>query len=248
MHVLHRYVGLTAALFAILLSVTGVLLNHTEELKLQQHSISSPWLLALYGINTPEIITAYELEENNWVVEYGESMYLHNKPIKCTPSLLGAIATPEILLISNPEQLCLFSLEGELIDNLSVPQNNKIKRMGLTDQSEEASIIIDTERGLYSLNKDFTDFVPYPQNLTIAINWKTPSSSPSSLATSLSKAHRGDGLPWERVILDLHSGRIFGIAGVLFMDFIAILIIFLSMTGVMMWSKRRPSKRKSRQC
>ena len=46
----HRYMGLAAALFVVLLASTGLLLNHTERLGLAQRYISAGPLLDWYGI------------------------------------------------------------------------------------------------------------------------------------------------------------------------------------------------------
>jgi len=51
--------------------------------------------------------------------------------------------------------------------------------------------------------------------------------------------YRGKGLPGERVILDIHSGRILGYVGVLLVDFMAILFLLLAMSGIWMWYKYR---------
>ena len=56
---------------------------------------------------------------------------------------------------------------------------------------------------------------------------------------SLSRDYRGRGLSWERLLADLHSGRILGAAGTYFMDFIALSLIVLSMTGLFQWRRRR---------
>ena len=47
-------------------------------------------------------------------------------------------------------------------------------------------------------------------------------------------------LTFERVLLDLHSGRIFGRAGPLVMDAAAVLFIALALTGFWMWLRRPP--------
>jgi hypothetical protein len=62
---------------------------------------------------------------------------------------------------------------------------------------------------------------------------------PKDLHDKLMILYRGKGLPLERVILDIHSGRILGQAGVLLIDFMAILFLLLAMSGVWMWVKYR---------
>jgi uncharacterized iron-regulated membrane protein len=45
------------------------------------------------------------------------------------------------------------------------------------------------------------------------------------------------------VMLDAHSGRIFGDLGVLFMDIVAIMLILLSVSGIYIWLRYARSKR-----
>ncbi len=254
LYFLHRYTGLAAAFFLILLSVTGILLNHTEALKLHQHNATSSWLLALYGIKSPDIDTAYVLTINNsdaWVMEFAGGIYLRDASLNCKPPLIGAMATDELIIISNPTQLCLFTHQGELIDYLPAPQNNtdnSINRLGLNkaDKADKSGKpIIDTVRGRYTLNTDYTEWIATSKETLPTIDWKVSALPPSALTLSLKQAHKGEGLPWERVILDLHSGRIVGLAGVYFMDLIALLMIFLAVTGVMMWAKRRAGRKRN---
>ncbi|MBL1432554.1 MAG: hypothetical protein COB94_003805 [Gammaproteobacteria bacterium] len=42
-------------------------------------------------------------------------------------------------------------------------------------------------------------------------------------------------ISWERMLLDLHSGRVFGRYGIYVMDFAAIGLLVLSCTGLWIW-------------
>ena len=46
----HRRLGLTAALFVLLLATTGLALNHTDGLRLDERYVGAGWLLRWYGI------------------------------------------------------------------------------------------------------------------------------------------------------------------------------------------------------
>jgi acyl carrier protein len=244
---LHRYAGLTAAFFAILLSVTGILLNHTEELELDSHNATSSWLLALYGIKSPKINVAYPVDKS-WVVEFGGMLYLSEKPLDCTHGLTGAIYTGEVLLVSNQTQVCIFTAQGELIDNLVITNDNTIKKLGVSKgDSTEAVVLVNTLKENFSINADYTELVLIEDANNSVINnahWSSATAPPEGLEKLLISTDKGKGLPWERVILDLHSGRIFTLAGVYFMDLVAVLLIFLSVTGVLMWVKRGKARRK----
>ena len=63
----------------------------------------------------------------------------------------------------------------------------------------------------------------------------------------LQAAYRGYGLTLERVLLDLHSGRVLGSAGVLLVDAAAILFLLLAISGLWLWSRRRTSTRAHRR-
>jgi hypothetical protein len=236
--ILHRYAGLTIAFFAVLLSITGILLNHTEEFGLSRKTVSVSWLMRMYGIKAPEIRQAYSLDSVNkkrWVVEYGKTIILENQKLDCKVPITGVAQTNELLIVSNLTQLCLFTLKGELIDLLVTSKGSQIKRLGM---AKDGKISLDTSTGLFGLNSDFTGFVSQ-QQASADIEWIQASQAPVSVTSALKRQYKGEGLPLERIILDLHSGRIAGLAGVYFMDFIALLLIFLGISGFIMWAKRR---------
>ena len=41
----HRYIGVSVALFMLILAVTGIMLNHTSRLELDKNYIQTEWLL-----------------------------------------------------------------------------------------------------------------------------------------------------------------------------------------------------------
>ncbi len=73
--------------------------------------------------------------------------------------------------------------------------------------------------------------------------WKGERSQPGVLPTGLEQdllyLYRGKGLSLERLLLDLHSGRLLGNAGVYIVDVAALLFIFLALSGSWMWWRRR---------
>ena len=46
---LHRKLGIVTALFIVILSVTGIMLNHNAQFGLNKQFITSQWILKLYG-------------------------------------------------------------------------------------------------------------------------------------------------------------------------------------------------------
>ena len=70
------------------------------------------------------------------------------------------------------------------------------------------------------------------------VTWAEPVTLPPGLRDRLVETYRGKGLPLERVLLDVHSGRILGAWGVYLVDAAAVLFLGLVLTGLWMWSRR----------
>ena len=49
----HKFTGIAVCVFLIHLSITGIFLNHTEDLGLDEKYTASPIILALYNISVP---------------------------------------------------------------------------------------------------------------------------------------------------------------------------------------------------
>ncbi len=75
------------------------------------------------------------------------------------------------------------------------------------------------------------------------VSWATAAPPDQELARALRNTWRGTGLPLERVLLDLHSGRILGEAGVWLVDAAALLFLLLAASGLWLWGRRRASAR-----
>ena len=53
------------------------------------------------------------------------------------------------------------------------------------------------------------------------------------------RQYRGHGLSLERLLLDFHSGRIFGPAGVVIYDLLALVLGFLAISGLVLFLRGR---------
>ena len=58
-------------------------------------------------------------------------------------------------------------------------------------------------------------------------------------APRMLRMYRGRGLSMEKLILDVHSGRILGRFGVILVDLAAVLFLLLSITGTWIWIRRK---------
>ena len=112
-----------------------------------------------------------------------------------------------------------------------------LKQIGI---DADGSLIVRTSHDYYQPDADFIRWTRQDKNSSWSgVRWATPSLLEPRLKTSLQHHFRGEVLPVERVILDLHSGRFFGWLGPWLFDAAAVLLILLSLSGSWIWLKHR---------
>lgn len=235
LHRWHQTLGSIAALFVIVLVITGLLLNHTETLSLDQKYIGSSLLLDWYGINPPAAPVSYALDHQQ-VTLLGESLYLNDQEIgQQTGQLLGALEHDGSIIIALPDELLILDPSGELLEKLGdaegVPAG--IQRIGLT---EDDQLVVQATEGNFLAD---LEALSWDEATIPAADWAESSSIPPDLQNKLLAHYRGKGLSLERVLLDIHSGRFLGSFGVFLIDAAAVLFLILAFTGLWMWSHRR---------
>jgi len=233
----HRYIGIICALFILVLATTGMMLNHTESLKLAQRHVSSPLLLGFYGIEGAQVERAHEVD-GHWFSQAGGQLYLDDVPVATTPSgetLLGVVEQPGFFVAAYPHALLMISPEGELIERFmpEIGTAPEIGKIGL--EGDSAAVVIAAGGVLFVADEEL---LQWHSGKDMSVQWSQPATPPVELRRRIAKRQTGDGLTLERVILDLHSGRIAGGFGVLLMDAVAVGMLLLVGMGVWMWARR----------
>jgi hypothetical protein len=239
----HRWIGLAAVVFVIVLAVSGLALNHTDELQLDASFVQSPALLNWYGIHAPDNITSYTAGPLT-ISALGNDIYNNTTRLpNLHAPLVGAVEFGGLIVVATTDKLLLLTISGELVEQLDsaagVPGG--IRAIGITTDN---MLTIRTMQGNYTTD---TDFTAWHETTTPDVAWVSPVTPAENLLTGLRESYRGNGLPLERVILDLHSGRIMGSWGIYVMDAAAILCLLLAFSGVWLWGKRRTSARTHRR-
>lgn len=240
-YILHRYLGLFAALFVLLLAITGIMLNHTEALRLDERTIHSDKILEWYGINTAIPERGYQLGKH-WISHQNQSVFFDERLLDLALiKLTGAVTTDQLFVISGEEKVVLLTQEGELVDVMDHSSGlpaGKILRMGFSNTQQ---LVLETEQGILVAS---SDFLTWQKSEVTDFKWSQQARLPEVLQTTMAKNWRGEGVTLERLTLDLHSGRLFGgTSGVLLMDLAALIMIFLAFTGVWMWAVRWRKRR-----
>lgn len=231
----HRYMGITVALFAVMLVITGWLINHTEALRMDSRYVQADFILDWYGIEAPDQVKSFALGEH-WISQLDDRLYLDGRPLSGNYArLVGAMKFANMLVAALNDEIVLLTPEGRLIERLGsaagIPSDIQGIALGPDD-----NLLINAAEGQYRTDAQLLEWhkssVPDPE-------WVRPDPTPERLRNQLVETYRGSILPWERVVLDLHSGRIFGWWGEWLIDFVALLILALAITGSWIWWKYR---------
>ena len=227
---LHRYIGLSSAIVLLMLAVTGIALNHTDELKLDSQMIQSKAILDWYAIKPPENIKSFATK-NHWITQINQQLYFdHSVLLKNENSLLGAIETDDFIVAALSNSLLLLSLQGELIEQTPL---NAVEKMGLTNQQH---VVIKSSKDIRISDDGLLSWHPYNNEQVL---WSKITQAPEVITQDLKTNFRSSILPLERVILDIHSGRFFGTVGVIIVDISGIFLIILALSGCAIWIKHK---------
>lgn len=232
---LHRWLGITAAVFVILLSATGIALNHGDAWRLDQRFVAWDWLLDAYGIAAPDAARSFEADGRR-VTLIGNHVYFDARELATGEDWLAGYARQaESGVIGLRHAVLVVTAEGELIERLDTTDllPGGILRVGRLG----ARAAIGGAEGDFIADDLLTGFEQAPAGADAS--WSRASPLPTPLRTALNAHYRGRGLTVERLLTDLHSGRIGGTSGVRLMDVVGVFLIALSATGLLLWIRRR---------
>ena len=213
-HKLHRRIGIIVVVFILLLSASGFLLNHSGQLNLHKNYIQINWLLNWYDIGPKQPAVAFRAGDD-WVSRVGKRLYFNNLELnEESELLLGAVESNDVIIVGLKRKLLLLTQSGELIEKLSV-QEGVPAGMQAIGMDINHMPLVKTANGIYLVDIDNLVWEEYDN---INTEWSSPGQLPQDLLDQLLQLYRGKGLPLERVLLDLHSGRILGDFGVYLVD------------------------------
>ncbi|MBL4801803.1 MAG: PepSY domain-containing protein [Emcibacter sp.] len=237
----HRWVGYISFFFVLILSLTGLILNRTEKLGLNQIMVNNDFVSSLYGLSPNSPPQHFKVKEHlmSWLEG---RVYLDGDLItQNSPPLVGGAILDGLIIVGTENRLSLFMDDGtlvEVMDSSSLP--GKITSI---NQSEKQGVLILTPNGTYAT---FDDFISWDkQSVSSPLVPKQEIQAPDHITEKIMHDFKGQGISLSRVILDLHSGHIMGSFGPYIMDLAAISLIFLGLTGLM--KRRRSDKRKSKK-
>lgn len=227
----HRRFGLAAAGFFIFLGVSGLLLNHGETFELDSVQLGSPWLMAWYGLKPAVPEQGFEQEGllfasqgETWVFGQHKLKAGHGEPV-------GVVHAAGQLWIATNSEIDLFDTDGRLVDKIEhdLLPGTPIRRIG----SWNGQLLANIGSEIFA-TADGIAWIRLASDARMAWSRLQPLSATQQQALAPFFA---PSLPLQRVVADLHSGRIFGQYGVLLVDALAAALLFLAVSGLWIYFK-----------
>ncbi len=245
----HRWLGIVSAVFVLLLASTGLALNHTDGWKLGEHS-APRWLHARYGIVVPPPQQGFALD-GHWFTAYEGWLYYDASPVTQAAMLVGVAGLPDSYFAATERGLVSIGAEqhphagpGQLIEVLNYAG---IVGAPVAFGQYGSQYYLETTAGFFSTSPG-SELRQWSRQAGAQWPETRPAQDPpSDLAQALRRDAEQRALSWERVLLDLHSGRLFGAHGELLMDAAALLFVILALSGMTLWLRFNWRQRRRRR-
>ena len=232
----HRWVGVSAVVFVLFLAISGITLNHAADLGLDRRYISWSWLLDAYGMQAPPATASYA-DGGNRVTLMGDRLFLNGRDTdQRLARLAGLVVMDPLMVAAGQQTVQVFTVSGDAVVaiELSALLPGPIERVGRSGRRA----VLQSNNMLFRSDSEIAVFEPWTADPSEAIQWSAATLPDTEELAELDAAWRGRGVTIERVLLDLHSGRLFSMPGALFMDLVALCMIVLGISGLVLSNAR----------
>lgn len=230
----HRRMGVAAALFVILLAFSGFALNHPGLLELDRLVVRAPLVLGWYGIELPDAINGFAVGEH-WLSQVGGKLFLDTTPLaSCRGELVGAAELGDEMAVGCQGELLLFTAAGELLDRIDATYRLPVPVEALGTRDDQ--LLLRGQGRAFRVEPEAPAFTALSGAEPA---WSVAAPLPPALVAQLAPQAAGDAITLERLVQDIHSGRILGRWGVYWMDGMAALMVLLALTGLKAWRREQ---------
>ncbi|MDO8329228.1 MAG: PepSY domain-containing protein [Fluviicoccus sp.] len=219
----HRRIGVVLGLYLLWMAGSGILLNHAGGLGLDKQFLEGRFWLNRYGVSAP---LELRVGEHDFLLSAHGLMSGNDFLGECA-LFLGVMPTADSQVLACDNRILLLTTQGELIEQIDAgrglpgPFNAMAgleQRVFLRQSATSAVLELDTLAG---------SLKPVPDIIVPDALWSQPVAAPA-------------GLTGERLLQDLHSGRLFGRYGPWVVDALGLSVIMLAISGWALARKRHP--------
>lgn len=222
----HRWLGVIFLGPLLWLTLSGLMLRYAEELGLDEAIVGSGRLLEHYGMipeGVPRVVVAGEREVGEW----GEVLFLDGQMLDEVGDLRGAVDAGGQVVVATEDYLLVYDLQGEWEQKLgeeSLP-GVPIEALGMAG---DGRVLVRVDGRVWKFDDDLIVFTEIAE--VDGLRWSVP--EPGLEDQFAAELAAQAGIPWSRVVLDLHSGNLGGTGGKLLVDVTGLAVIVLSLFGV----------------
>ncbi len=238
----HWRLGLLTIPLALWLVLSGLILNHSNWLELDQRTVGLQWVLDAYRIPQPQLQTF--VHDQLWISDVEEAWYLNQARIGGELSTLRGIWPLQSgLALIGERHLAWLDNTGALLELAgSEALPGRILQVG----EHTGQLLVRSEHGLFLADAEVLSWHPLPDPPSsnpypdTHFNWQQgTTSTPQEIKQALIHSWRQHQLHWERVLLDLHAGRVWGPIGSFLATLGSLGLLLLCLSGLWMWWQRR---------
>ena len=221
------------AIIILLKVMSGSLINHAAQLKLDEIYINEDWLMSHYGMGKIQPDVSF-LIDNKMFSQFGHQLFIDAKPLThLQRPLLGGISLEDIIVLTTDDALILLTREGEFIEKMGAEAGipAPIQNIGLY----HGEPVLQTRQSMWRSNFMLDKWEPISLQ---GVSWSMPHPLSQSVHDALKQFFYGKGISVQHLLIDIHNGRILGDLGIWLIDLLGLMIVFLSLSGLWMWGRR----------
>jgi uncharacterized iron-regulated membrane protein len=228
----HGLVGAVIVFFLFYLLLSGLVLNHVDIFKLDKREVSYPWLMRWYGIHAAEPTQGYLLGKNYFSWE-DDKWVLDDKLLPSSVGQpVGAVEVRGVNYVATAAALYLYQSDGQLLDKVekqSLPAY-PILALGKMDNN----VMLQTSSGVFASIDGQNWEKSSAAGMTLSALQDLPAEVKHRSADILAP-----GISLQRILLDVHSGRIFGRHALWVMDVASLVLLGLGLSGFWLYWRLR---------
>lgn len=229
----HRRIGVAAALFVLLLALSGVVLNHPGVGGLDKRKVHSALLARWYGFELQAPRSVYAAGPHRLAWGNGTWLLDGRRVAEDAPVPIGMVQLAGNVYVATADALLEYGPDYALVEKMSAAALPVVPIRKLGTNGER--LLVRGPRASFSTS----DGLRWQPAGAEQAAWSTPQPIPAALGAELAE-RLVPGISLQQLLADVHSGRILGRRGPWIVDALALSLAFLALTGTWLFARRRP--------
>lgn len=240
----HKRAGLFAFVFMIWLGFSGFLINQSASWGYDTKRVDWDWVMKLYSLHPEPPQNGFNAG-GQWLAATTDYTLVNARPLDIAIReprgfVVGGTVDKPVYFIAAAESLLLLNAKGERLDELTPPilPVSAIRRIGMV-KGHPGSIVVQDLDAFQSMDEGNT----WTPVASTAVEWSEAKVLPEDERSRLLPFSR-PSVSLEHVLVDAHSGRLFGSYGAWVINFVGIAAMLLAISGIWMMYRTSAARRK----